>query len=165
MSTLNESILSAAEALPEGGLLSPKEFLHLASRGAVDQTFSRLAREGHRLHVGRGAYTRPVDGRFGVYPPSTESIIETIKSTSGEQVVSRDATEANVLGLTTQLPAREVFLTSGPARKQQLGKRQMELIQGPKWAALALGAQLPLFGQRSPPITKLLCVLDFLLHE
>lgn len=69
MSTLNESILSAAEALPEGGLLSPKEFLHLASRAAVDQTFSRLAREGHRLHVGRGAYTRPVDGRFGVYPP------------------------------------------------------------------------------------------------
>jgi hypothetical protein len=75
-------------------------------------------------------------------PPSTESIIETIKSTSGEQVVSRGATEANVLGLTTQLPAREVFLTSGPARKQQLGKRQMELIQGPKWAALVLGAQL-----------------------
>lgn len=28
MSTLNEYILSAAEALPEGGLLSPKEFLH-----------------------------------------------------------------------------------------------------------------------------------------
>jgi hypothetical protein len=75
-------------------------------------------------------------------PPSTASIIETIKSTSGEQVVSRDATEANVLGLTTQLPAREVLLTSGPARKQQLGKRQMELIQGPKWAALVLGAQL-----------------------
>ena len=49
MSTLNESILSAAEALPEGGLLSPKEFLHLASSAAVDQTFSRLAREGH-LH-------------------------------------------------------------------------------------------------------------------
>jgi hypothetical protein len=49
MSTLNESILSVAEALPEGGLLSPKEFLHLASRAAVDQTFSRLAREGH-LH-------------------------------------------------------------------------------------------------------------------
>jgi len=71
----------------------------------------------------------------------------------------------NALGLTTQLPAREVFLTSGPARKQQLSKRQMELIQGPKWAALVLGAQLPFLGQRSPPITKLLCVLDFLLHE
>jgi len=32
MSHLSEAILSAAQALPEGGLISPKEFLHLASR-------------------------------------------------------------------------------------------------------------------------------------
>src|SRR5690606_37353192 len=31
MSHLSEAILSAAQALPEGGLVSPKEFLHLAS--------------------------------------------------------------------------------------------------------------------------------------
>lgn len=36
MSHLSEAILSAAQALPEGGLISPKEFLHLASRAAVD---------------------------------------------------------------------------------------------------------------------------------
>ena len=138
MSTLNESILSAAEALPEGGLLSPKEFLHLASRAAVDQTLSRLAREGRLLRVGRGAYTRPVTGRFGVRPPLTESIIEAIESTSGELVVSHGAAEANALGLTTQVPTREVFLTSGPARKLQLGKRQIELKHGKRWQ-LALG--------------------------
>lgn len=138
MSTLNKSILSAAEALPEGGLLSPKEFLHLASRAAVDQTFSRLAREGRLLRVGRGAYTRPVNGRFGVRPPSTEAIIEAIESTSGELVVSHGAAEANALGLTTQVPAREVFLTSGPARKLQLGKRKIELKHGNRWQ-LALG--------------------------
>lgn len=138
MSTLNESILSAAEALPEGGLLSPKEFLHLASRAAVDQTFSRLAREGHLLRVGRGAYTRPVSGRFGVRPPSTEAIIEAIESTSGEVVVSHGAAEANALGLTTQVPTREVFLTSGPTRKLHLGKRQIELKHGNRWQ-LALG--------------------------
>lgn len=138
MSTLNESILSAAEALPEGGLLSPKEFLHLASRAAVDQTFSRLAREGHLLRVGRGAYTRPVSGRFGVRPPSTEAIIEALESTSGEVVVSHGAAEANALGLTTQVPTREVFLTSGPTRKLHLGKRQIELKHGKRWQ-LALG--------------------------
>ena len=46
MSHLAETILSAAQALPEGGLLSAKEFLHLASRAAVDQTLTRLTREG-----------------------------------------------------------------------------------------------------------------------
>jgi len=38
MSQLVQSILSFAQSLPEGGLLSPKEFLHLGSRVAIDQT-------------------------------------------------------------------------------------------------------------------------------
>ena len=37
MSHLAENILSAARAMPEGGLLSPKEFLHLGSRAAIDK--------------------------------------------------------------------------------------------------------------------------------
>ena len=54
MSQLAQSILSAAHSLPEGGLLSPKEFLHLGSRAAVDQTLTRLVREGMLLRVGAG---------------------------------------------------------------------------------------------------------------
>jgi len=104
----------------------------------VDQTFSRLAREGHLLRVGRGTYTRPVSGRFGVRPPSAEAIIEAIESTTGEVVVSHGAAEANALGLTTQVPTREVSLTSGPTRKLHLGKRQIELKHGNRWQ-LALG--------------------------
>ncbi len=52
MSQLAQSILSQAQSLPEGGLLSPKEFLHMGSRAAIDQTLSRLAREGKLLRVG-----------------------------------------------------------------------------------------------------------------
>ncbi|MEK6295171.1 MAG: hypothetical protein V4793_28045, partial [Paraburkholderia tropica] len=32
MNTLPETILQQARSLPEGGVLSPKEFLHLGSR-------------------------------------------------------------------------------------------------------------------------------------
>jgi len=46
MKTLPETILRHARSLPEGGILSPKEFLHLGSRAAVDQVFSRLTKEG-----------------------------------------------------------------------------------------------------------------------
>jgi hypothetical protein len=45
MATLPESILLHAQSLAEGGLLSPKEFLHLGSRAAVDQAMSRLTKE------------------------------------------------------------------------------------------------------------------------
>lgn len=136
MSQLAQSILSQAQSLPEGGLLSPKEFLHLGSRAAIDQTLSRLAREGLLLRVGRGAYSLPVQGRFGVRPPSTESVVEAIESTSGETVVASGAAEANALGLTTQVPTREVYLTSGPSRRLKLGNREVELKHGNRWQML-----------------------------
>lgn len=136
MSQLAQSILSQAQSLPEGGLLSPKEFLHLGSRAAIDQTLSRLAREGLLLRVGRGAYSLPVQGRFGVRPPSTESVVEAIESTSGETVVASGAAEANALGLTTQVPTREVYLTSGSSRRLKLGNREVELKHGNRWQML-----------------------------
>lgn len=136
MSQLAQSILSQAQSLPEGGLLSPKEFLHLGSRPAIDQTFSRLARQGKLLRVGRGAYSLPIHGHFGVRPPSTESVVKAIESTSGETVLASGAAEANALGLTTQVPTREVYLTSGSSRRLKLGNREVELKHGNRYEML-----------------------------
>jgi hypothetical protein len=133
MSQLAQAVLSAAQSLPEGGLLSPKEFLHLGSRAAIDQTLTRLTKEGQLLRVGRGVYALPVQGRFGARPPSTESVVEAIEATSGEVVVASGAAEANALGLTTQVPTREVYLTSGPSRRLHLGSREIELKHGTRW--------------------------------
>lgn len=63
-------------------------------------------------------------------PPSAESVVEAIESTSGETVVASGATEANALGLTTQIPTREVYLTSGPSQRLKLGNREIELKHG-----------------------------------
>jgi len=136
MSHLAENILSAARTMPEGGLLSPKEFLHLGSRAAVDKTLSRLALEGQLMRVSRGAYVAPYQGRFGVRPPSTESVVQAIEASGGETVVANGAAEANALGLTTQVPTREVFFTSGLSRKLQLGNRCVELKHGNRWQLL-----------------------------
>lgn len=136
MSQLAQSILSQAQSLSEGGLLSPKEFLHLGTRAAVDQTLSRLVGEGKLLRVGRGVYSLPIKSRFGVRPPSTESVVQAIESTTGEIVVASGAAEANVLGLTTQVATREVFLTSGSSRRLKLGNREVELRHGNRWQML-----------------------------
>lgn len=138
MSTLTEAILSLAHALPEGSMLSPKEFLDLGSRAAIDQALTRLTKQGKLLRVDRGAYVAPIEGRFGTRPPSTHAVIEAIESQSGETVVTDGAVAANTLGLTTQVPVREVFLTSGRSRKLKLGSRVVELKHGPRWQ-LALG--------------------------
>lgn len=140
MNTLPETILQQARSLPEGGVLSPKEFLHLGSRSAVDQAFSRLARVGKLLRVARGAYSTPVSSRFGSRAPAPEKVIQALAEQSGEIVVPHGASAANTLGLTQQVPIREVYLTSGRTRKLKLGRSEVLVKHAPRWM-LALGTR------------------------
>lgn len=140
MDTLPETILRQVRALPEGGVLSPKEFLHLGSRSAIDQAFSRLARAGRLLRVARGAYTAPVSSRFGLRAPAPEKIVKALAEQSGEIVVPHGASAANALGLTQQVPLREVYLTSGRTRKLKLGRSEVLVKHAPRWM-LALGTR------------------------
>ncbi|MDR0781531.1 MAG: DUF6088 family protein [Pseudomonadales bacterium] len=140
MTTLPETILQQAQFLPEGGVLSPKEFLHLGSRSAVDQAFSRLAKNGKLLRVARGAYAVPVSSRFGSRPPAPEKVVKALAAQSGEIVVPHGASAANTLGLTQQVPVREVYLTSGRTRKLKLGRSEILVKHAPRWM-LALGAR------------------------
>jgi hypothetical protein len=133
MSHLNHTILSTIQSLPEGGTLSPKEFLHLGSRAAVDQALSRLTHEGVLIRVRRGTYTAPVKGRFGSRPPSTAALVQQVEVQSGESIVPSTAASANALGLTTQVPVHEVFLTSGRSRALRLGNRTVQLKHAPHW--------------------------------
>lgn len=138
MNTLPESILLHAQSLPEGGVLSPKEFLHLGSRAAVDQALSRLTKEGKLLRVGRGTYVTPVSSRFGTRAPAPEKVVESLAAQSGETVTPHGAMAANALGLTQQVPIREIYLTSGRTRKLKLGRSEVLVKHVPRWM-LALG--------------------------
>jgi hypothetical protein len=133
MSQLTETILSTAKALPEGSPLNARQFLHLASRAAVDQALSRLMREGKLLRVHRGHYALPVHSRFGHRAPSTQALIKGLEATHGEIIVANGAAEANELGLTTQVPVREIFLTSGRTRTLRVGNRDIELKHAKRW--------------------------------
>lgn len=140
MNTLPKIILQHAHSLPEGGVLSPKEFLHLGSRSAVDQAFSRLAKIGKLLRVARGAYAAPVSSRFGSRSPAPEKVVKALAEQSGEIVVPHGASAANALGLTQQVPIREVYLTSGRTRNLKLGRSEVLVKHAPGWM-LALGTR------------------------
>ena len=138
MTALPESILLHAQSLSEGGVLSPKEFLHLGGRAAVDQALSRLTKEGKLLRVSRGTYVAPVSSRFGTRAPAPDKVVEALAAQSGEVVTPHGASAANALGLTQQVPIREVYLTSGRTRKLKLGRSEVMVKHVPRWM-LALG--------------------------
>lgn len=116
-----------------------KELLHLGNRAAVDQVLSRLVARGTLLRAGRGIYVRPVESRFGTRAPSTVNMVEGLANQRGETIVSNGAAAANALGLTTQVPMRAVYLTSGPNRRLKLGAQTVELRHAPIWQLIFPG--------------------------
>lgn len=136
MSNLAQQVLARAASLPEGASLSAKALLHLGSRASVDQALSRLARSGDLLRAGRGVYVLPVKGRFGTRAPEMAKVVQQWASQRGETVVGNGAAAAQALGLTTQVPVRQVFLTSGRSRKLRLGSQSVELQHAPPWQLL-----------------------------
>lgn len=138
MERMLESIMHVATTLPEGMPLAAKGLLHLGSRAAVDQTLSRLAARGVLIRAGRGIYMRPVQTRFGPRSPSVEQAIEALAVQRGETIVPSGAAAANALGLTTQVPVKLVYLTSGRSRILNLERQTVDLRHAPRWQ-LALG--------------------------
>jgi Family of unknown function (DUF6088) len=128
--------LNHAKTLPEGALISAKEFLHLGSRAAVDQALKRLQERKELMRLGRGVYVRPVKTRFGTRAPAAEKVVEHISATRAETIATHGAAAANALGLTTQVPTKLVYLTSGPNRRLKLGAQVIEMKHAPQWMLL-----------------------------
>jgi hypothetical protein len=141
MQPLSTRILGEVVEMPEGAPLYAKALLHLGRRAAIDQALSRLVRRGQLLRAGRGQllragrglYVRPVETRFGTRAPSVPAVLEALKATTGETIAAHGAAAANSLGLTTQVPVRAVYLTSGPSRRLTFGAQTVELQHAPRW--------------------------------
>jgi len=139
MQTLAKQVLEFASRLPEGTPLAAKELLHLGSRAAIDQVLSRLVGRGTLLRAGRGVYVLPVESRFGTRAPSTVKMVAGLANQRGETIVSHGAAAANALGLTTQVPMRAVYLTSGRSRQLKLGAQTVEFRHAPIWQLIFPG--------------------------
>lgn len=133
MTTTSQAIKAYAEALPEGATLSAKELLHFGERAAVDQALSRLVKRGALMRIRRGLFAVPVKTRFGERAPSVSAVVEYIAKATGESMSISGASAANILGVSTQNPARQIFWTSGPSRHLKLGAQEVELKHVPNW--------------------------------
>ena len=112
----------------QGAVFVTREFLELGSRAAVDEAFSRLAKEGVIRRLGRGIYdaprTHPV---LGLVPADPDQVAAALARKTGSRLQNTGAAAANALGLSTQVTARPVYLTDGRRRTVQVGGQTIEL--------------------------------------
>lgn len=120
--------MKRARAAGRGGVFTPSDFLDVAARAAVDQALSRLAKAGKLRRLARGLYDFPkVHPKLGQLSPTPDDVAQALARETGSLVQISGARAANALGLTTQVPAKNTYLTDGPSRRVVLGKRVVDL--------------------------------------
>jgi len=129
MSTVQDDILDRIRGHDRGKVFTPKDFLDLGSRDAADQSLSRLVRSGEIQRLGRGLYHYPrVNERLGIpIGPDPDEIAEALGRQTGTRVLPSGAAAANRLGLSTQVPARPVYLTDGRTRQVRIGSMVFQI--------------------------------------
>ena len=133
MRPLTKSIMEYAGGLPEEAVIHAKALLHLGNRAAVDQALSRLVKREQLSRISRGFYVRLLDSRFGKYSASSHLVVENLAHAVGESVLPNPAVTANILGLTTQNPTRDIYITSGRSRWLTFGRLRVEMRHAPRW--------------------------------
>lgn len=129
MKTLPDNILLSIQQAPAGQVHTAVDFTHIGSRAAVDQALSRLSRQGLIRRIGRGLYDLPrVNPRFNIaVPPAVDQVAAADARRSGSRLLPSGAAAANMLGLSTQVPAKVVYLTDGRSRDLKVGNQQIHL--------------------------------------
>lgn len=83
----------------------------------MDAVLGRLVDSGTIRRIGRGIYDYPKQHpRFGPRTPSPDAVASALARSTNETVVVSDAKAANLLGVSTQVPAQAVYLTDGTNR-------------------------------------------------
>ena len=109
-------------------MFTPESFRDLGSRNAVASALKRYKHAGLIRQLARGLYDYPrMDDQLGTLIPPTDDIAKALAGRDAIRLQPSGAYAANLLGLSTQVPMKVVYLTDGRSRTVQIGNRQIIL--------------------------------------
>lgn len=125
MQSVSEKVLRRIQRKGRGFSFSGKDFLDLATRPSVDKALSTLADAGQIRRVLRGIYDYPRinDTLGGELSPDYDQVAQAIARSTGTRIEPSGSWAANLLGLSTQVPGKIVYLTNGTTRNYRVGNQ------------------------------------------
>ena len=96
----------------------------------IGDLLAAYMKEGRLVRLANGVYLKTTVTRFGPVYPSPTEIAEAIARRDHAQVLMSGLAAENYFGLSTQIPMKVVFLTSGSARKLTVGNTEIEFKRG-----------------------------------
>lgn len=126
MTSINQKIINRIQRKRRGWVFTPKDFLDLGTRAAVDNILSRLVAKQKIRRLSCGLYDYPrKHPLFGILSPDPDQIARALAGS--DRVLPSGAVAANMLGLSTQVPARPVYVTNATVRARSIGGRTIQL--------------------------------------
>jgi Family of unknown function (DUF6088) len=130
MKSIADRIMSQVRVRGRGKwVFTPKDFLDLGSRAAIDRALSRLVLAGKLRRIGRGLYDFPRQSKIlqGAAPASLDATVQAISRRDQIRVMPNGIVFANDLGLTNAVPAKPSYISSGRTRTVLVGNRKVYL--------------------------------------
>jgi hypothetical protein len=112
----------------KGWVFTPAHFSDLGSRDAVASALRRYRQSGLIRQLARGLYDYPrTDPKLGTLTPSPDAVAAALAGRDAFRLQPSGAYAANLLGLSTQIPMKILYLTDGRSRTVRIGKKQIIL--------------------------------------
>ena len=128
MNSTADSVLRRIRVHGRGWVFTPRDFLALGTRRAVDRALARLVQDRTIRRLTQGIYDYPrVHKTLGILTPNPDDVAAVLAAKTGSRVQISGARAANLMGLTDQVPAQLVYLTDGPARRVKIGAQSIQL--------------------------------------
>ncbi len=113
---------------PRGKPFTTSSLVKFGARAAVDQAIARLVTRGKVVRLTRGVYVRPEkDALKNTVLPAAEKVAKTIAERTQDLVQMDGAEAAKQFGINADLSNTPIFLTTGRARKFNLGGLEVTL--------------------------------------
>jgi len=121
---IEKQILSRIYGNGRGWAFSQVDFADLGNRSTIDSALLRRERESVIRRVIRGVYDYPRHSKAigGPVSPSIDEVANALARKFAWRIQPSGSTAQNLLGLSTQVPARVVYLSDGPDRSYTVGK-------------------------------------------
>lgn len=110
-----------------GAFFFAEDFVNLGTSENIRQILSRLVKGGVLERVAPGIYLKSKkDPILGIVYPNLDEIAREIAKRDKARIAPTGVMALYLLGLTTQIPLKVVYLTDGSSREIKIGKRAIK---------------------------------------
>lgn len=123
--SIEKQIIDKIKKAKRGKAFFVDDFLSYGNSKACAKALERLVQSEQIVRVGRGIYALPKKSKLlGTYiMPTVEDLAKDIARREKARIIPAGLYAMNMLGLSTQVPLKAVYLTDGTPRKLKIGGR------------------------------------------